>query len=354
MTRPFFGKSRERLPRATVCILAFSLALPTVARAQGATTAEESPARKLFLEGRALTSQGNYAEACPKFEASLRLELGVGTQFNLADCWEHIGRTASAQALFLGAAASAKAAGQADREQVLRDRALALEPRLSRLVIDVAATAAKLTVKRGELPLDSDSWGKAVAVDPGLYTVRARAPGKKPWEKVIEVTAEKPVTTVEVPELESSEAEAVPEPVVPSKPTATKPPPAAPSEAIDREPSYLNYRALSVAGIGLSAVVVGSVMGLRYRSANNDAKDICPSSHDCSVKQIQEHDRLIDKARTDRAWSYAGFGVGTAALAGAAVLWLVQRPKSRSTANWQAAPLVAPGGTFGAGVSGAF
>jgi hypothetical protein len=340
----------SRLPTASLSAFALALVLsPVVARAEDAAV---TPARQLFLDARKLTAEGKYAEACPKLEESLHLESGVGTQFNLADCWEHIGRTASAQALFLGAAASAKAAGQTEREQVLRDRASALEPRLSRLVIEVVSTDPKLTVKRDDLPLEADTLGKAVVVDPGKYTISARAPGKKKWEKIVEVDAAKPVTTVEVPELEPAE---------PAKPVAEKPaaaplkkaPPPASEPGSDRGPA-LNYRALTLAGAGVIGIGFGVYKGLKYRSTNGDAEDICPSSHGCTIKQIQNHDRLVDIARTDRTWSYVGFGVGGAVLAGAGVLWFVERPKRTAGISWEAAPVVAVDGSVGALVNGRF
>jgi hypothetical protein len=368
MTHPFVPRF-EAKPiaigvRATVAVVSASLVASLISPAVHAQAAAEpaaaapTPARQLFAEGRKLIAAGKYAEACPKLEESLRLEVGVGTQFNLADCWEHIGRNASAHALFLGAAASAKAAGQLDREQVLRDRATALEPRLSRLVIEVASTDPKLTIKRDGLPLDSASYGKAVAVDPGKYTIMAKSPGKKSWQKVVEISAAAPVTTVEIPELET---EAAPKPVAAPKPAAaapaavaakTSPPPASSESGADR--GGLNYRALSVAAIGVAAVGVGAFMGLKYKSANDDAKDVCPTSRNCSIKQIQDHDRLIDDARTARRWSYVGFGVGGAALIGAGALWFFQRPKPGTAAKLQAVPVVAMDGSVGATLSGSF
>jgi hypothetical protein len=337
-------------------VLPLSLALtvvlaPILARAEDTV----SPARQLFLDARQLTSEGKYAEACPKLEQSLQLESGVGTQFNLADCWEHIGRTASARALFLGAAASAKAAGQSEREQVLRDRAAALEPRLSRLVIEVVSLDPKLSVKRNDLPLEADELGKAVVVDPGKYTITARAPGKKKWEKLVEVGANTPVTTVEVPELEPlepakplAEKPALPAPMAPKK----APQPASP-DGSDRGPS-VNYRALTLAGIGVAGIGFGAYKGLKYSNANSDAEKICPSNHACSVKQIQNHDRLVDVARTDRTWSYVGFGVGGAMVVGAGLLWWVQRPTRTAGITWQAAPIVAADGSVGALFNGRF
>jgi hypothetical protein len=340
----------------TLVVVSAALCTPLTASAEE-PTAQVTPARQLFVDGRKLAQDGNYAAACPKFEESLRLEVGVGTQFNLADCWEHIGRTASARALFLGAAASAKAVGQSDREQVLRERAAALEPRLSRVVVEVLAKDPKVIVKRGDLPLESEDWGKAVPMDPGKYTISARAPGKRTWEKQIEVTASVPVVTVQVPELED-EAPAKPAAAAAAtKPIEHKAVPATPppsSPASDRGWN-IDYRVVSLAGFGLAAVTVGVVTGIQYNKRNDDAKAICPSSRDCTVKQIQNHDRLVDEAKTKRAWSYAGFGVGAASFAGAAALWLFDRRKPTSAAaGLEAAPLVAVDGSVGATLSGSF
>jgi hypothetical protein len=352
-------KTNSPLPLSLSALVLGSLLLAPAAYGQDAPV---SPARQLFVDARKLIADGKYAEACPKLEESLRLEVGVGTQFNLADCWEHTGKTASARALFLGAAASAKAAGQADREQVLRDRAAALEPRLSRLVIEVNSTDPKLTVKRNDLPLDADALGKAEPVDPGTYKITARAPGKKTWEKTVEVKGSTPVTTIEVPALEDAEAA---KPAAKPAPVAAEPEAKAKSEApkhdaptsqtSDRGPST-DLRVITLASVGVAGIGFGAVMGIKYMGTNGDAKDICPSSVDCTVKQIQEHDRLIDTARTNRNWSYAGFGVGAAFLASAGALWIFDRPskKASSGMTWQAAPVVAADGSLGAFVNGRF
>lgn len=311
----------------------------------------DSPAVNLFKQGRALVGEGKYAEACPKFEASLALEVGVGTQFHLADCWEHIGRTASARKLFLGAAASAKAAGQADREQVLRDRAAALEPRIAKLVVDVAATSPHLSIKLDQLPLDEAEWGKAVPIDAGSYTVTAKAPGKKPWSTQVAVKPGATVVSVEVPELEPlaepKEAASKPSPAAkpPSAPTAP-----APSES-DRRSSRPSYAALALGGVGIAALSFGTVLGLRYRSHNDEAKGICPSNLNCTQKDIEDHDSLVDDARTERSWMYVGLASGTLSLAGAAVLYLLDKPKSEHALR--AVPLVSANAA-GAGLIGRF
>jgi len=72
---------------------------------------------------------GRYDEACPRFEKSVEVDAGLGTEFNLADCWERIGLRAKARTLFLEVAEKAHAVGQVDREQAARARAAALLPK---------------------------------------------------------------------------------------------------------------------------------------------------------------------------------------------------------------------------------
>lgn len=335
-------------------LVLFTLSLGAVA-VDARAEDTESPARTLFKEGRELASKGDYAAACPKFEQSLALEVGLGTQFNLADCWEHIGRNASAQQLFLGAAASAKAVGQLDREQVLRDRATALSPRVSKLVIEVSSTDPTLTVKRDDLPLEPEQYGRAVAVDPGSYVISAKAPGKKPWSAKVEIKAGQKVVTVSVPELSAEEPKPV---VVPSKAKAakaekpaTKPPapPASPS-GVDRD---LNYTALGLAVLGVSGLTFGTYMGIRYKSANDEAKLICPTSMGCSQKEVSDHDDFVERASFDRSMSYVGFGLGMAAVAGSVAMFAFDKPKKASSGRIQAAPAVG-GGFCGGALSGAF
>src|SRR5215218_5450162 len=103
------------MTRRLAALLLVALVLcPASAHADPAV--EKAAAEALFQQGKALVAERRFAEACPKFAESLRLDPGVGTLLYLADCQEKAGKTASAWARFLEAAAAAKAAGQADRE----------------------------------------------------------------------------------------------------------------------------------------------------------------------------------------------------------------------------------------------
>src|SRR5262245_34306285 len=91
------------------------LFVPAPVRAQ---QRDPAAAQALFDEALKLMKKGRHAEACPKLTESQRLDPGVGTQFHLADCFENVGRVASAWALFLEVESVAKASSQPDREKV--------------------------------------------------------------------------------------------------------------------------------------------------------------------------------------------------------------------------------------------
>ncbi|MEZ4315837.1 MAG: hypothetical protein R3F14_48080, partial [Polyangiaceae bacterium] len=203
--------------------LALALALaPAVLPAPAAaepTREDRAAATALFDEGRKLAEEKKYPEACRKFEASMRLDPGMGTLYNLSDCYEHIGRTASAWSGFRDVAAQAKAQNLAAREQAARDRAAALEPKLAKLRIVLAPELANLTLQitRDGSPIPSALAGTAVPVDPGPHTLRVAADGKQPFETTVTLKPEGGTVDVQVPAL--APGGPAPDPTV--APTAT-------------------------------------------------------------------------------------------------------------------------------------
>jgi hypothetical protein len=168
-----------------------------------ARAGDPAAAEALYDEAKRLVLQGRYAEACPKFEESESLDTGLGTQFHLADCWQHIGRTSSAWALFREVASQAHALGQSGRERVAKDRADALEPWLSRLVIapHAAGSTVDLQVLRDGAAVGREQWDTPVPVDPGAHTIAVVARRKRPWQVTVEVPANGKTVTVDVPPL---------------------------------------------------------------------------------------------------------------------------------------------------------
>jgi hypothetical protein len=172
------------------------------ASAQTVSAKAAAESQALFEEAMTLIKSGQYAEACPKLEASLALEPGVGTRYYLADCYQRIGRTASAYAMFRNAEEVAK--DKAQREEA-RQRAKTLEARLVRVMIDVPEDVRKLPgllVQRGGEALLTGQFGTAVPVDPGNIPISATAAGKKRWTMMLSAVKEGATLTVQVPTLE--------------------------------------------------------------------------------------------------------------------------------------------------------
>src|SRR5688572_213520 len=144
MPSMFRQRARAAKP-AALCALATLMLFVQQASAEpeAAATAE---ATKLFEEGRSLSAAGNYPAACEKFERSVALSEGVGAKFNLADCFEHLGRSKSARDLFAEVAATTRQLGQTKRETAALARAAALDAKMARLSVDVRTRAAGLRV----------------------------------------------------------------------------------------------------------------------------------------------------------------------------------------------------------------
>jgi hypothetical protein len=282
------------------------------ARAQG----DKATAEALFAEGRKLMAAGNYTAACPKFAASQKLDPGVGTMLNLADCYEKSGMTASAWAAFRETTSAARAAGSRDREQVARERADALEKKLARLTITVDAKDARdVQVKRDGIALEAATLGTPVPVDPGKHVVDASAPGKQKWSETVEIRPAAQIT-VRIPELASGAGAGTGGSV-----TFDTPPTETGGGGAQRG------IAIGLGGLGVVGLVVGTVFGLNASSKWSDAKQECATVPDnCAPGAVELQQDATSAARV----STVGFAVGGVALAAGAVLWLTAPSGSSS------------------------
>ena len=326
----------------------------------------ESSARELFQEARRLVSDGNYTDACPRFEKSLALESGIGTRFNLADCWEHIGRSASARELFLAVAEAASENGENERARLATERVVALASKLSRLQIKYDRNGVELRVTRNGALVERDDWNRPSAVDPGHYSVELTSNGKKKWSTEVDVPARALTVLVTVPTKANSrqevnafiEASAPIEPRAADDSTIGLAPPvktAEPSFPPQANKGSSIWPSIAImAGVG--GVATGTVFALIYQSKNEQAKKICPSGVGCSDADISQHSSLVSDARTARLGAYLGYGLGAASIA-AATIYYATRPSKRESppsVSFDISPAVETGrlGFWGAAARG--
>ncbi len=181
-------------------------AAPGRARAQAE---DQATARALFAEGRRLMKAGKYADACPKLEAAQKLYSSAGILLNLGDCYEKVGKTASAWTRFGEAVSVASRTNRTEDADEAHRRQEALEPALVRLVILVPVPVAGLVVTRDGITLDEATWGVTLPVDPGEHAIRAEASGYEPWSAPVTLSRRGETVTVKVPKLNALAAPAL-------------------------------------------------------------------------------------------------------------------------------------------------
>jgi hypothetical protein len=316
---------------AVIAMLGLPLLSPKTARAQ--TAEDQAAARVLFEEGMRLYGLQQYAEACPKFEASLKRYSGIGTRGKLAECYEQVGKTASAWALWSEVAAFSHKNVEPEREAYANEHAKNLESKLSHLTVTIlpADKIAGEVVKRNGEPIDDAALGLAIAVDPGKIVLEATAPDRKPWTQTVEVGPQA-TTNVQVPALENT------------------PPPLAPPPA-ERATEKSNWQKpvgmiVVAGGIGAASagLIFAAVAVTKWSSAFSGSEGCSHSNNVCTTQQGYDDSH---SANTFATLSNV-FVVGGIVVAGAgAVLWITAR-KEKSEAPASASlgfsPVFTPGG----------
>jgi len=344
------GRLRRFASLAPACCL-FLSAAPAWAQANAS---DKAAAEALFDQGRALMRQNSFAEACPKLEESERVDPAVGTLLYLGECYERVGKTASAWATFREAASLAGTSNQSDRARIAAGRAQDLEPKLSRLSVELSPEVGKIqgvVVKRGSQRLEPSLYGTPLPVDPGDYRIEVSAPGYETWSTPIKVEAGGATASVRVPALTPTKASAPAAPAaVPTTSSAgpSHPESSAAPAARDHATSTQQVLGLVVGGVGLIGVGLGSYFGIRAISKNSDAEAHCPKGSLCNDNEGVE---LTTKARRDAVASNIAFVAGGVLVATGAVLYLTG---GRSDTDRVAlVPALGPG-SAAASISGRF
>ena len=130
----------KRRTRVVIAMSALAASFAFSASAQPSAT-DAALAIQLYEDAEKLMTAGDPAAACPKYAESQRYDPQLGTLLHLADCYEQIGKLASAWAGYKQVAEIAARrnvmGGYEPRERVARARAAALEAKLSMVVIHV-------------------------------------------------------------------------------------------------------------------------------------------------------------------------------------------------------------------------
>ena len=342
-----------------IAVVAAVFCSPALALAQSDAphdnVADVMRADSLFNAAKALLEGGQYADACAKFAESKRLAVGLGVTLYLADCYERIGRTASAWTEFRSAEGLARQRGD-KRAELARTRAQAIEPKLDRLTIAVAPTLprAELQVLRDGVAVPPEEWGVAVPVDPGDHVVVFFAPGHAQQAISTHVGTETESATVHIDRLDDASASAA-VPVALAGPgqasrASERGAGSAPAAAVSTRPGLTRrWLGAGVAGAGLIGAGVGVVFGLRASAKLDQSNEgPCDASDHCDAGGLALRQDAKNAARV----ATIAFAAGAVAVAAGVAIYLTA-PRDAHGVGLVVAPSPVPGGG-GAVLEGAF
>jgi hypothetical protein len=265
--------------------------------------------------------------------------------------------------MFREVESQAHAVGQPSRERVAHDRATALEPFLSRLVVSPqsAGENSRVEVRRDGVAIGRGEWDVPVPIDPGPHVVTLIAPNKRPWETRVEVLADGRIVRVDLPPLSDLPDVAAPPPptTTPARPAQQAPaagprptqepapalPVAEPATALEDHGGFLRAIGWFFTGAGVVGLGAATYFGLQWTEDHNRSVAHCTGMCDAIGSAAK------DDAHRDASLVEAAAGAGGAALLVGTVI-VVAAPGPRIVVNNAARIEVAPvvGATRGGGV----
>ena len=289
------------LPRTAIAGARIAVLGGLLAMAHPASAAP-SEAQVRFEEGRALVKGGHPAEAIPKFIASIATEPTVAALLNLADCYERIGKLASAHARFRQAQELAKDKDPMRSEEA-RKRAEILEPRLSTITLLPPPQTEGVRVWVDGVEITAAEWGKPKPYDAGSHEVIAQDTHgtRRTATVVLGAEAARVTTPIELPTIAA---------------TVGPPPPGASGSSTARTAG------LVVGGVGVAALITGTVTGILALGATSDLKDSCANYPQCPADRRGELTDLDARARRFGTISTITIIAGAVLLATGAVMVL--------------------------------
>jgi hypothetical protein len=292
-----------RLTIATVLLF-----LASTARGQGPSRADT-----LFVDATALINEERYAEAIPMLEEAERLDPGIGTQFNLAVCYEKTGRLGTAYKNFAEVENLAAAAGKKPRQDAAHEKLESLRQRISYAEIRVTSPRDAAVTVRVDGEIVPPGKRDLVALDPGDHALVAEAPNRKPFETVIHVEGEAERHEIVVPELAMVAVKTEVRTVV-SETSNT-----------GRTVGFV------LGGIGVAGLATAAVTGLMILSDKSTAEAHCKP--ECATATGDIDTEGADAVRRGKdllpinliAWGVAAAGIG------AGTYFLISSAKKKST-----------------------
>jgi len=302
-------------PRSTLALVLLGGLLAPVA-AHGAKKGTSGSA-SVVAQGRRLMAEGNYEEACPKLAQAQLQSPAPATAMVLATCYDKQGKLATSWATFNAAALGAEAAGKKKIADEARRAAAELEPKVSHLTIKPPPDASGIEVRVDNEPVSDSDLGVAVARDGGGHDIEVSAPGKKTWNKHVDLETGGQNIEVDVPRLADDRPVSGAGGAAPGGSDGSN----AVADTTSEPSSGQGQRiaGIVIAGVGVVGLGVGAFAGLHANSTYSDARAACGGGGSCPPDSTGP--TLRDSASTWASVSTVSFIAGGVALAGGALVF---------------------------------
>ncbi len=293
----------------------------------------QTEADRLFEEARLLLEAGRAAEACPKLEASQRLDPARGTLLNIGACYAATGRLVEALAAFRDVEQQSAAANDEARLAEARAQIRRLDGLIPHVVIEPLTQVLELGVEIDGVVVPRESW-RDHRRNPGTVRVRAFAPGHEAHFETLTIKPDGATTTIRIPPLASAKTPAVVSPLAPST---------------LESPTRRKRIAYIVGGSGIA--MFGVAAGLGYKAKSDFDRTGCDNAQDPPQCSTVGDDSPFDKNRGAVRLGQIATVIGAAGLVavGAGVVLYLTAPKTETIVT----PTVTPEGA-GISVSGSF
>ncbi len=164
---------------------------------------EKLRADKLFDDGRKYLASKEFALACTAFEQSQEADPAIGTQLNIALCYEDWGKVTAAYRAYVEAERLAKDKKD-DREAGARMKVDQLAPKVPHLQVEIPADAdIAMTFELDSKEIDKAKLADDQLVEPGKHRIMARLAGRPATETVVDLKeGERKKVTLIIPHVE--------------------------------------------------------------------------------------------------------------------------------------------------------
>lgn len=286
-------------------------AVPMQAPSEQPSPTAVEEATKHFLAGQDLYEKTQFDAALKEFQASYDTVNSPNSRLYVARCLRKLGRKGDAYHEYTHVVAEAEARAAKDPKyagtlSAAKDELTELKAEVALVTLLIPADVKSPSVRVGGKPVDAARLSESMAVDPGQVSVEVSAPGRLPYNKVLEFkVGDDRKLAVELPVDENAGGSKGGGPL--------------------RTYAYIS------GGVGVAGLALWGIFGVMAKSRYDDLSAACMGR--CDASRQDE----VDAGRTQTAVSNAGLVVGIVGIAGGVGLfvydWKFSKPADTKPAD---------------------